>query len=101
AALRVIVVWIRTRLAVGHRRHKCSTIVPPDGNAVQRVLDRLAVLFSQLVGKPRVLPLTDEAKQLWGTLEEVTGTDENATRLDAIGMRLLAILAFTSGKSDI
>src|SRR6266566_3753157 len=93
--------WNRTLLAVGDRRHKCSTIVPPDDNAVQRVLDQLAARFSQLVGKPRVLPLTDEAKRLWGTLEEVTGTDENATRLDAIGMRLLAILAFTSGKSEI
>ena len=99
--LRDIGMWNRLLLVVGDRTQKCSTIVPPDDAAIKRVLDKLAVLFSRLVGKPRVLQLTDEAKQLWRTLEEVTGTDENATRLDAIGMRLLAILAFTSGKSEI
>ena len=49
----------------------------------------------------QVIPLTDNARQVWEdwymSLEE---TDETA-RLDNLGMRLMSLLAFTSGRSEI
>src|SRR5262249_22644773 len=48
-----------------------------------------------------IMPLTAEAKTLWATIDDVIGTDEDTTRLDTIGMRVMTVLAVSSGKKQI
>ncbi len=61
-------------------------------------IERVGEYFSY---PEQVIPLTDDARQVWEDwymgLEE---TDETA-RLDNLGMRLMSLLAFTSGRSEI
>ena len=69
------------------------TIKTPQGE-----IERSGEYFSY---PEQVIPLTDDARQVWEdwymSLEE---TDETA-RLDNLGMRLMSLLAFTSGRSEI
>lgn len=55
-------------------------------------------------GRPKrevLLPLTEAAKELWTGWYDQLERSEQTTRLDGIGLRLMAILTFTSGKSEV
>jgi hypothetical protein len=51
--------------------------------------------------KEQRLQLTAEAREQWAKFPELVGGGEITTRLDTIGMRLMAVLAVTSGKKEI
>jgi hypothetical protein len=106
--------WSRLIFAVGDRRRRVLHVVDPPEEKVQQLVDRLAGHFKALPTKPSPenakilipakeirLALTPEAQELWHSYESIIGYGSDATRLDIIGMRLMAILAFTSGKQEI
>jgi hypothetical protein len=106
--------WSRLMFVVGDRRHRILQVVDPPEEKVQPLVDKLAGYFQALPTKQGPqdkkilipareirLPLTPEAQELWQSYESVIGYGPDATRLDIIGMRLMAILAFTSGKQEI
>lgn len=95
--------WNRTMFIVGNRRQKCPTISPPDKARVGELTTKLANVLSPYLSAraEMILPLTAEAKALWATIDDVIGNDEDTTRLDTIGMRVMTVLAVTSGKKEI
>jgi hypothetical protein len=106
--------WSRLIFVVGDRRHRILQVVDPPDEKMKPLVDELAGYFEALPTKqdPQTkgklvpereikLPLTPEARELWNTYENVIGFGPDTTRLDIIGMRLMAILAFTSGKQAI
>lgn len=110
--------WNRFAFVIGDRRQKCHRIVAPSPEKVRELVERLALCLAplwetvekQVKGKkvkvlqPKKelkLQLTTEARDRWAEFEDVLGTGGSVTRLDTIGMRLMAILAVTSGKSEI
>ena len=106
--------WSRLMLVVGDRRHRILQVVDPPEEKVQPLVDKLAGYFQALPTKQGPqdkkilipareirLSLTPEAQELWQSYESVIGYGPDATRLAIIGMRLMAILAFTSGKQEI
>ena len=95
--------WNRTMFIVANRRQKCPTILPPNKAIVEQLTTKLANVLSPYLSsrEEKILPLTAEAKALWATIDDVIGTDEDTTRLDTIGMRVMAVLAVTSGKNEI
>ncbi len=110
--------WNRFAFVIGDRRQKCHRIIAPSPEKVRELVDRLARYLAplwenvekQMKGKkvkvlqPKKelrLQLTAKAQDRWAEFEDVVGTGSTATRLDTIGMRLMAILAVTSGKTEI
>ena len=106
--------WSRLIIVVGDRRHRILRVVDPPEEKLQPLVDKLAGYLNALPTKQSPqnkkilipareirLELTPEAQELWQSYESLIGYGSDATRLDIIGMRLMAILAFTSGKQEI
>jgi len=95
--------WNRQTFVVGNRRHKCPTVSAPSKARVEELTTKLANMLAPYVSRHEetILPLTPEAKALWASIDDVIGTDEDTTRLDTIGMRMMTVLAVTSGKKEI
>jgi hypothetical protein len=89
------------------RRIACPVPIPKE--RLEPPIAQLRKLFDGLpdVGddgkckEPMCLPLTVEARSLWTSFYENITETEATTRLDVIGMRLMVILAFVSGKSEV
>jgi len=110
--------WNRFTFVISDRRQKCHRIVAPSPGKVRELVDCLARYLAPLyesverkvkgkkvkVLQPKTevkLQLTAEARERWAEFEDILGTGSSVTRLDTIGMRLMAILAVTSGKTEI
>lgn len=95
--------WNRLMFVVGNRRHKCPTVSAPSKTRVEELTTQAANMLAPYLSarEEKILPLTPEAKVLWGKIDDVIGTDEDTTRLDTIGMRVMTVLAVTSGKKEI
>lgn len=105
--------WSRLIFGVGDRRHRVLHPSDPPAKEMDTLIEKLASYFKALPTKQDPhdkkllipvevkLSLTPEARDVWDTYEEVIGYGPDTTRLDIIGMRLMAILAFTSGKKEI
>jgi len=106
--------WSRLMFVVGDRRLRILKPQDPLKQDLEPLLEKLGSYFKALPtradpnqrGKLEPaeeikLSLTDQAQRLWETFETVIGCGADATRLDIIGMRIMAILAFTSGKDQI
>jgi len=112
--------WNRVAYVAGDRRHRCN---PPTAVSAQKLENLAGQLASYLSPycetretkgakgatvkevwpskKEERLQLTAEAREQWAKLQELVGDGEATTRLDTIGMRLMAVLAVTSGKKEI
>ncbi|MFB3917082.1 MAG: DUF3987 domain-containing protein [Terriglobales bacterium] len=93
----------RNFFMTGERTKRISRPKAPPKPVVQPIIDELARQLAKVPtdGTELVVGMTAEAERMWDayyeTLEE---TEENA-RLDSIGIRLMPLLAFTSGKTEV
>ena len=113
--------WNRLAYVVGDRRQICNLPTAVSPKALQEleiVLARYLIDLCERTEKkdekqaapakelwPRKkeqrLQLTEEARREWARFPELIRTEESTTRLDTIGMRLMAVMAVTSGKKEI
>jgi hypothetical protein len=105
--------WSRLIFVIGDRRHEVLRVCDPPEEEVSALVARLSNHLKALKtsgqngGSParpereiRIL-LSDAARLQWDEYGTVIGYGADTTRLDTIGMRLMSILAFTSGKHEI
>lgn len=99
----------RFLIVVSDERRKVAIPTEPTEAELQPILDELAEYLAKLpplnpdgsVKQELVLELTPWAKRLWEKwYMDLPETDET-TRLDNLGMRLMALLAFSSGKGVV
>jgi hypothetical protein len=75
---------------------------PPEAELVPVRAELVGYLSKLLAdGQEIVLTMTPEAEQLWTDWYMNLDETEETTRLDNIGMRLMALFAFTSGKDVV
>jgi hypothetical protein len=80
------------------RKEKVSWPEPPDKQRLDKIRLRISDQLSRL---PFRIGITPEAKKLWDEVYKSLPASEHSNRIDTIGMRLLALIAFTTDKKSI
>jgi ribosomal protein L20 len=99
----------RLFIVASDTRKRKARPIEPDPTKVEELLNRLAEMLRQLppldaegiCRNEKVIPIDPEASKLWEDWYNDLPETEETARLDAIGMRLLGVLAFVSGKEVV
>jgi Protein of unknown function (DUF3987) len=95
-----IAIGLPNRLFVVGADRKCKVAWPEarDRGELSALQDRLA---KQLARLPLTLDIESDAKRVWEEWYDALQPSEHARRLDAIGFRLMMVLALTTDKARI
>jgi hypothetical protein len=80
------------------RKRKVAWPKEPDYDRIERIVRRIQ---SQLDTLPKILGITPEAKKQWEDWYEALGSGVHSKRLDAIGFRIMQLLALTNDRQVI
>lgn len=91
----------RIFLVVANTNKRIARPNSPTAQQVQPLMDDLAAKFKALPASEFVLPFTPSAASAWDGWYNALPQQPETARLDTIGPRLMAVLAFVSGKPEI
>ncbi len=94
----------RLFVLLGKRKGKVALPQPPNEKILSEIRKKITNQIESLPlksDKRLVLELTDEAKECWKAWYENLPNNIHARRLDTIGLRLLALIAFTTDKASV
>lgn len=99
----------RMFLVAGNTEKRMPRPTGPSAAQQQKIISNLTGLFAALpalngdgsASQERVLQFTAQAEPLWDEWYSGLEQSSETARLDTIGIRLLSLLAFTSGKGSI
>lgn len=95
-----IAIGLPNRLFVVNADRKRTVALPPKPNEAQ-LAAIAARIREQLARVPLDLNVSDEAKQEWERWYNALPNSEHCRRLDTIGLRLLALIAFVTDKHEV
>jgi hypothetical protein len=100
--------WLREAISIGlpnrlfvvnaEQKVKVAWPLPPDPERLKEIKARIQGQVDRL---PQYLTIAADAKAAWEHWYTTLPPSEHAKRLDTIGMRLLALTAFTSDKEEV
>jgi hypothetical protein len=101
-----IAIGLPNRLFVvkGSRKQKVALPKPPDDQALCEIRKKIIYQIEKFdldTDEQIKLEFTDEAKEYWTFWYENLPESEHVRRLDTIGLRLLALIAFTTDKTCV
>jgi hypothetical protein len=104
-------IWTNDAIAIGlpnrlfvvsaDRKEKIAWPTAPDSKALDVVCRRIKTQIQTVRQKNLELDITPEARDAWAKWYEHLPCSEHVKRLDTIGFRLLALIAFTTDKQEV
>jgi hypothetical protein len=104
-------IWTNDAIAIGlpnrlfvvsaDRKEKVAWPTAPDAKAFDIVRQSIKKQIESLHQKQLELDITLEARDAWAKWYEELPSSEHVKRLDTIGFRLLALIAFTTDKKEV